>query len=917
MHTYTRPDMEEIDLHVYHSKAATMSLDDISKHLHTDYVNGLHDDHYCIRIDSCGRNEWEEHDDENMILQYLGQFKEPMIILLLTSAFVSACIGSYMDAVSIVTAVIIVCTVAFVQELKSEQALEKLKNLTSNSCTVIRESVKCNIHVEDLVPGDIIEFHAGDRIPADARVFESFQCFVDEGILTGETEDVEKFTGSYLDTDNVDNEFFNNIVYQGTMCTRGSGKGIVFATRYKTELGKIHSQMKDIDDPETPLQESMGKLAWYLTIFSFVMIVFILIVGIFTGKSIIDMITMSISLAVAAIPEGLPVVVTVTLSFGMLRMSRKNVIHRKLPSVESLGAVDTICIDKTGTLTRNEMTANCIFTLADKDSYIHIAGNGYSNRKGIFTKKKLMNHEIGDDEVLDMSNKLPVYRWLFTIARICNNAYFKQDDIFGPIEVIGQSTEGALLTMVHKAEYEDVDKKWKIINRHPFSSETKFMAVHCEPIDHATSYEQVLLPGLDAPECHNQYFVKGAPEVVINMCTSYMNNNGDVIELNQTNQAIIQLVCETFAKKSMRILMLAHGTSMKDLTFIGIIGIIDPPRKDMHGIIHQFKHAGIRVVMMTGDNQRTATSIASKVGIPHYKTCAPNEIELRGEDIKDTHVFYRMTPESKMNMVRRLQGWGHIVGMIGDGVNDALALKQAHVGIAMGKSGTDVCRESADLILMDDNIGSVLDAIKEGKSIYNNIQNFLCYQVTTSIACMTMVILCMLLSKPFPMSAMQILWINIIMDGPPAQALGLEDADQVVMSQPPRNTTRFIMDARMLFDIFTNAMFMVMCTMGIYFFITENTSVIFTTFVLLQLLNVFNCRTRRSLLTINVFGNKILWYAVLGCLLGQLAILYIPPLWYVFGTRMLSFYEWGIVLGITSILIPLTEMKKIIINNQF
>mmetsp|Transcript_6989 Transcript_6989/g.10245 ORF Transcript_6989/g.10245 Transcript_6989/m.10245 type:complete len:945 (-) Transcript_6989:2690-5524(-) len=937
-------------------EAKLLSVTETIDHFQTDESFGITSEEFSNRLKRFGENSPQEEENESLLMKYLDQFKDSMILLLLGSAAVSCLVGAFSDAVSILLAVIIVSTVAFIQEYRSDQAIEKLKSLVSHRCQVVRNGQKLTIKATEVVPGDLVLLNSGERVPADIRLIESNAIRIDESIFTGEpkpakktvhridkagndadeSENVnverearntrlqraQKFAAKKLEEANDTNtndkkDLFQsahniidcrNIAFQGTLVTTGNGKGIVCATGENTELGKIHAILSNINEKQTPLQDAMDELAKQITILSFIIIGIIFVIGVLTGKNWLDMFTMGISLAVAAIPEGLPIVVTVTLAMGVMRMANRNVIIRKLPSVESLGAVNVVCVDKTGTLTEKAMTVSRVFTPVDSNNYISVTGVGY-RPKGSFYRCSLSNMQpsTSKNDMVDVHQpgEEAIHKTI-EIGSVCNNTTLRAD-----FQIIGQPTEGSLITLAAKAGVSF--NNFERLSEVPFDSAIKVMSVEVKNTNR---------PG---PPMH---YYKGAAEVILDMCQQYYVDEMNTKPIDDSMRNHINMVITKFANESLRVLAMAYGPDKQNLIFTGLVGIYDPPRQGVKESIASLHAAGVNVIMITGDSKITACAIGRELGIIK---AGEEHLAITGDQLNDealvakSHIFYRSTPLHKMKIVETLQHRGLLVAMTGDGVNDAPALKLSNIGISMGESGTDVAKEASHMVLMDDQFSTILNAIEEGKSIYNNIKNFLRYQLTTSISCMGIIIYCTILSFPLPLNPMQILWVNIIMDGPPAQSLGVEPVDPEVMDQPPRDRSKNIISPRMIFSIVINAIVMMIGTLYVYtkeknmdgIVTPRDTSMVFTTFVFFQIFNALNCRSEvKSAFQSGLFSNKALLWSIGGCLFGQLAMIYLPFMRFIFDTEPLSVADWMLILPLTSTVWIIEEGIKFVVRSN-
>ncbi|CAO3672027.1 unnamed protein product [Rhizopus stolonifer] len=867
------------------AKAARQSVEQVSTNFNTNPLRGL----FSADIQSLralyGTNELEVDDDETLFSKFLNSFKDPLILLLLGSACISILMGQFDDAISITVAIIIVVTVAFVQEYRSEQSLEALNKLVPHHCHLVREGQMSNVLANDLVPGDVVHFGVGDRIPADCRVTKCIGLEIDESNLTGENKPRKKISEA-IATSNFGELALGereNIVFMGTLVRQGHGEGIVVATGKTTEFGHVFELMQQVEIRKTPLQISMNDLGKQLSMFSFGVIAIIVLIGIIQSRSWLDMFTIGVSLAVAAIPEGLPIVVTVTLALGVLRMANRKAIVKQLPSVETLGSVNVVCADKTGTLTVNQMTVTKIFTVEDQAS---------------FDCEYTAPHK--------MTNAL---KQTLKIGNLCNNAQTGEGG-----KIYGQPTEMALLDVVIRSGLTDERVHHDRLSEQPFNSDVKFMSVTCiEKND---------------PKAKSHVYVKGATEVLLEKCTTYYLSDGTRQPLTASLKQNIEQHVAAMSSHGLRVLSTAFGESDHDLCYTGFLAVHDPPRPGVADAISLLVQGGVKVVMITGDSEATAMSIARRLGIPTNasKSCLTgHDIEHMTERqlqemIHSVSVFARTTPKHKLAIVRAFQETGAVVAMTGDGVNDAPALKMADIGISMGKSGTDVSKEAADMILVDDDFSTILHAIEEGKAIFYNIQNFLTFQLSTSISALSLIAISTLFGLKTPLNAMQILWINIIMDGPPAQSLGVEPVDPEIMKKPPRSRNANILTKPLITRVLSAAFVVTMGTMFVYVsemadgvVTNKDATMTFTTFVFFDMFNALACRSeKQSIFTVGFFSNKMFNMAVGGSIVAQMAVVYIPFFQSIFQTEPLTLHELTKVVLVTSTVFWIDELKKLL-----
>ncbi|XP_066547469.1 calcium-transporting ATPase type 2C member 1 isoform X1 [Amia ocellicauda] len=874
-------------------KASELPVNEVACILQADLQYGLNHGEVTRRRAYHGWNEFDISEEEPLWKKYISQFKNPLIMLLLASAVISVLMHQFDDAVSITVAIIIVVTVAFVQEYRSEKSLEELGKLVPPECHCVREGNLEHLLARELVPGDTVCLSVGERVPADLRLFEAADLSIDESSLTGETSPCGKSTAPQPAATNGDITSRSNVAFMGTLVRCGKAKGIVIGTGENSEFGEVFKMMQAEEAPKTPLQKSMDLLGKQLSLYSFGIIGVIMLVGWLQGKHILDMFTIGVSLAVAAIPEGLPIVVTVTLALGVMRMVKKRAIVKKLPIVETLGCCNVICSDKTGTLTKNEMTVTHLFT--SDGLHAEVTGVGYNNAGEV----------ILDGEVIHGFSNSSISK-IVEAGCVCNDAVIRNNTL------MGRPTEGALIALAMKMGLESVQQEYIRREEHPFTSEQKWMAVKCV---HRTQQDK---PGV--------YFMKGAYELLIRCCTTY-NSKGLALPITQQQRELYQQQKMYMGTAGLRVLAFASGSEMGQLTFLGLVGIIDPPRTGVKEAVGALISSGVAIKMITGDSQETAVSIASRLGLYSKGSQSLSGEEADQMDIQQLSrvvpriaVFYRASPRHKLKIVKSLQNIGAVVAMTGDGVNDAVALKAADIGVAMGQTGTDVCKEAADMILVDDDFQTIMSAIEEGKGIYNNIKNFVRFQLSTSIAALTLISLATLMNFPNPLNAMQILWINIIMDGPPAQSLGVEPVDKDVIRKPPRNVKDSIITRSLIVKILVSSFIIVCGTLFVFWrelrdnvITPRDTTMTFTCFVFFDMFNALSSRSQtRFVHEMGLCSNKMFCYAVLGSIMGQLLVIYFPPLQKVFQTESLSIFDLIFLIGLTSSVLFVSEaIKKI------
>ncbi|GMF13767.1 unnamed protein product [Phytophthora lilii] len=905
------------------SQASSRAHEEVTRELRVDANYGLSELAVRERQRDCGLNELEGEEEESILVKFAGQFKDPLIMLLMASGVVSVAMGHTDDAISIAVAITIVVTVAFVQEYRSEKTLEALKELVPPRCKALREGTVVDMLAKELVPGDIVVVDVGDRVPADARLIEAVDLEVDESNLTGENAPVPKITGAIADSHLHPIAERKNVIYMGTLVRAGRGRAVVVGTGSRTEFGKVFDVVHKVEERKTPLQNSMDTLGKHLSMFSLAVIAVIVVVGVIQHKGILTMLQIGVSLAVAAIPEGLPICVTVTLAFGVMKMAKRHAIVKKLPAVEALGCINVVCVDKTGTITTNKMEVIEIFVPFESVT-ADVNGVGERERSPSQTdllKKSARSSVTMRGEPVTEESHPHVYHCLLSGA-LCNNATIVDG------EVLGQATEGAVLLCAQKVGITpSVIQQFRRVSEVPFSSEKKWMAVCCEPPTGGPS----------------RWYLKGMTEAILSRCDKIEDNCGREKEMTPGDRERIFVASQQMAARGLRVLALSFGEhSDRGMVFAGLVGISDPPRAEVEKSVLELSLSGVKTIMLTGDSKETAIAIATKVGIisndnfgsvdcDDERSKAVDELVISGQELEimdmveleqrilKTCVFYRTSPHHKLKIVRAFQEAGLMVAMTGDGVNDAPALKAADIGIAMGTNGTDVSKEAADMILLDDNFSTILCAMEEGKSIYHNIKHFLRFQLSTSISALCLIAFSTLFNLPSPLNAMQILWINIIMDGPPAQSLGVEPVDHDVMKEGPRSKDASIITRTMIRRVLTSACFIVCGTLYVFWVELSDDGTIskrdrtlsFTTFVMFDMFNALSCRSDdKSIFEIGILSNTFFVYAVGASLVGQLLVIYFPPLQATFQTEALTLGDLVYVCCIASSVLIFDEIRK-------
>ena len=871
----------------------TLSVNDTAARLRSDPGGGLSAEDVAERGKSHGPNRLAEKPPRSLWLLFFSQFTNLLVVVLVFAAILAASIGNIKDAVAILVVILLNAAMGFYQESKAEKSLEALRRMLPVTARVRRGSRKEEIPAEELVPGDIVLLEAGDKVPADGRVILAAGLEINESALTGEAQPVGKTMAEMAQevtplADRI------NMVYMNTLVTRGRGEVAITAIGMQTEMGKISGELADTAESPTPLQIQLDRLGKRLAIFAASLVTLLFAISLMRGKELAQAAIDCIALAVAAMPEGLPVVVTVTLALGMRRMARKRAVVKRLSGVETLGCTSVICSDKTGTLTMNQMTARILFF---KGSRFLVSGLGYGIEGAI-------SRESG--------GAIPDFAPLLQPAAACNDSRLRDG------EVLGDPTEGALLTLAAKGGFvrNAVAEALPRIAEIPFDSSHKYMATFHSDGDVV------------------QLFVKGAPDLLLRRCRRFLGENGEE-PLSAFQIESIDNAYGDMAKDGLRGLLIASRTLpaadfqpqenllgfVEELTFVGLVGILDPPRPEAREAVALCGEAGIVVKMITGDHKETASSIARDLGI---KGSTITGAELDGLDdsalagvIEETGVFARVAPEHKVRIVRALKEKGHVVAMTGDGVNDAPALKSADIGIAMGVTGSEVTKEAATMVLTDDNFATIVGAVREGRTLYGNIVNFIRFQLATTVGAVLCVFFAPLIGLPEPFNPIQILWVNMIMDGPPAVALALDIARPGIMQRSPRSATEQILTLRRMAGILFSGVIMVIGTLVVLFYSTQNGSreyaltLTFTTFVMFQVFNVFNSRNElESVFNRHIFDNRMLWLAVLGVISLQIVAVTWKPAQTVFHTTTLSAADWAIAVAVATSVILLEEIRK-------
>jgi Ca2+-transporting ATPase len=886
------------------------------------------------RLQRYGPNELKKEKGPSPIRLFIEQFKDILIIILLVATGLSIYLGEMIDAAVIIAIVMACAILGFVEEYRSEKALEALKKMTAPTAMVLRDGKEVKVQTGEIVPGDIILVYTGDKVPADARLIEAINLKVDEASLTGESSPVNKDVKSLpADTQLSDKR---NMIFTGTVAVYGRGKAVVTSTGMNTEFGNIAKMVQVTGEEETPLEKRMASVGKWIGILSIAVCLAVAGIGIIEGRSILDMILWGISLAVAAVPEALPAIVTGALAVGMYRMAKVNTIVKRLPAVETLGCTSVICSDKTGTMTKGEMTVQRVYV---NNKPIKVSGVGYEP-KGDF---------IFEDKKIDPAKEDELTK-LLKIATLCNDSKLEREMQIERWVVKGDPTEGALVVAAAKAGLlkEELEKEAPRIGEIPFSSERK-----CMTTVHLVSGKRKIA------------FVKGAPEIVLEKCTK-IYADGKIRKVTEEDRTHILKVTEAMAMQALRNLGFAFRELPetaenfdekieKDLIFVGLMGMIDPPREEVKEAIYLCRKAGISVVMVTGDHKLTAVAVAKVLNL-----LGENNVEgkvLTGEElnkmsdeelnemVQNVVIYARVSPEHKMRIVKAWKSKGHVVAMTGDGVNDAPALKMSDIGVSMGVTGTEVTKEASDMVLADDNFASIVKAVKEGREIYGNIKKYLTYLLRCNIM-EIIVMFTVMVGLPYiagaayapdlsqdpkasplvALTAIQLLWVNLTTDGLPAIALSVDPGDPDLMEKRPRdpNESVFTRDVKIYLTV-TPILMSALLLFGYFFYrpwestaqLTEARTQLLTAMILMELANAISARSLKyPVFKVGLFKNKFLWYAILSSFGLQLLVLYTPGIQTVFGVTSPEPLDWAFAILFTAIVFGALEIGKYVMSRK-
>ncbi len=956
-----------------------LSADEVLEHLKVR-KNGLTSSEVARRQTEYGLNQLTEAPRPVFLKLLWEQFNNFIVMLLIVAAVVSALLGEWVDASAILTIVLLNAILGIIQERRAEQALAALKKMASPEARVLRDGHHVTVPSRELVPGDIVYLEAGNHVPADIRLLEAINLQVEEATLTGESHPVQKNAAMVLEK-NIPLGDRKNTTFMGTMVTYGRGHGVVTGTGMRSQLGLIARMLEGVDQEETPLQKRLDQLGKTLGVGALAICGLVWIVAVWRGtnltilttpgggflaylsaakKQIVDMFMLAVGLAIAAVPEGLPAVVTITLALGMREMIHRHALIRQLSSVETLGSATVICSDKTGTLTQNEMTVTRVWV---DGQVINVTGTGYS-RQGEF--------QVGS-KTIDL-HKYPGIETALWVGALNNDAQLEAvegDDL--SYRIVGDPTEGSLLIAAAKADayHVDLHKAYPRQDEVPFDSERKRMVtIHdiTEPNPNDVSpFKDAKLRGWDV------IAVKGAPDLILDLCTAYQTMDDKTQPMNEATRQSVLDANDAMTEAALRVLGLAYRVVSeapraesvaveileKDLVFVGLVGMIDPPRSEVKHAMEKATHAGIRTIMITGDYPNTARVVAQEIGLlrPGHTVLTGPDLDRMSDDllkneIEQVDVFARVSPEHKMRIVDALQANGEVVAMTGDGVNDAPAIKRANIGVAMGITGTDVAKETADMVLTDDNYVSIVSAVEQGRIIYNNIRKFVFFLLSSNVAEIMVIFLATLAGLPSPLTVIQLLWLNLITDGAPALAMAMERGDPDIMERKPRPKNEPIINSSMRLGIIIQTItqtgaVLTAFALGLLWelnalgrglpqganplgyllsfnwrsvnldYVRTAETMAFMTLSLCELFRAYTARSEKvSLFRIGIFSNKWMQYAVGSSILLLLLVCTVPFLQGIFNTHFMNLQEWSVVLGLAAVPAVSEEITKFFLRRK-
>lgn len=887
-----------------------MNSQEAGQTLETSLETGLTSSEVKKRQEQYGLNELVRKEGATLLSMFLSQFKDILVLILIGASIVSIMVGEVTDSLVIIGIVIVNAALGVFQEFRANKAMEALKKMTAPNAKVIRDGAQLTIPAAELVPGDIVILETGDYVPADVRIIESINLKAEEAALTGESVPVEKSSEAVFNEEvGLGDQI--NCGFMSTLITYGRGKGLVTSTGMNTVIGKIAEMIQSVEEEDTPLQKKLAEFGKYLGIACLAICAVVFALGIFRGEETIAMFMTAVSLAVAAIPEGLPAVVTIVLALGMQRMVKQNAIVKKLHAVESLGSTTVICSDKTGTLTQNQMTVVKIYS---GKKIFDVTGEGYSPQG----EYRSVNSTVDPANVNSLSR-------LLQISSLCNDCHLALDRS-GDEEawkIMGDPTEGALVVAAYKAGFpqEKLSQEYPRVQEIPFDSKRKLM----------TTFHR-------SPQGDSFAYTKGAPDILIKLCTKILRENGQVETITETDIEEVMEHNTLLAGQALRVLAFAYKpvdnvpahpeaeAVEKDLIFAGLAGMIDRPRPEAIEAIKICKKAGIRVVMITGDYKDTAAAVAQELGItePGQRVLTGMELnQLSDEElievVKSVNVYARVSPEHKVKIVDAVKQAGGIVAMTGDGVNDAPALKKADIGVAMGITGTDVTKETAEMVLTDDNFASIVAAVEEGRVIYSNIRKFVFFLLSCNVAEILIIFLAMLFGWPIPLLPIQLLWLNLVTDAFPALALGMEQKEPNIMQQPPRNPDEPILNKDMQWMIAIHSLVLTFAVLGSFYFALNQydnlalaRTYAFVTLITAELLRAYTARSEKfTVFKIGLFSNRNMNVATIVSFAMLFVVLLVPSMQVIFKTQPLHFFDWDVILIFAVLPFIFGEISKV------
>ncbi|MCD6290479.1 MAG: calcium-translocating P-type ATPase, SERCA-type [Anaerolineae bacterium] len=911
-----------------------MPATEVADALRTHYQNGLSSAEAAARLQTYGPNELQTAPRPGFLSRLWEQFNNFLMLMLVAASIISLLLGDVIEAGAIMAIVLLNAILGIIQESRAEEALAALKKMSAPEAHVIRDGRQTTIPAREVVPGDIVLLETGNYVPADLRLIEAVNLRIDESALTGESVPVSKRADVTLDRD-IPLGDRSNTAFTSTVVTYGRGRGIVVDTGMRTQIGLIARMLQSTRNEPTPLQVKLEQLGRTLGWGALAICALVFGIGWLRGGDPLEMFIVAVSLAIAAVPEGLPAVVTISLALGMQRMIRRHALIRSLPAVEALGSTTVICSDKTGTLTQNEMT---VVRLYADEMLVTVTGEGY-------TPEGKFLHEGREINPRDY----PAIQLLLRGAALCNDAYLETSgtqDGHRVYRMIGDPTEGALVVAAAKAGLwkPTMEEETPRVGEIPFESERKRMTtIHEVELHDEMARVFPSLAGDHREATTYIAFVKGAPDLVLDQCTRWYHEGQEVPLTDADRERFLQVNRE-MASDALRMLAVAYReldevpdepdaqAVERDLTFIGLVGMIDPARPEVKPAIETARRAGIKTVMITGDYPETAVTIAREIGLlrPNGRVVTGTELDQLSDEtlvnvVDEIDVYARTSPQHKVRIVDALKARNHITAMTGDGVNDAPALKRADIGIAMGITGTDVAKETADMVLTDDNYASIVAAVEEGRVIYSNIHKFVYYLLSCNVGEILIIFIATLAGLPLPLTAIQLLWLNLLTDGAPALALGLEKGDPDIMEQPPRPPDEPVINRDMVIGIVVQSLAIMTATLGAFLLgnpfnpatldIAE--SMAFTTLTLSELLRAYTTRSERyPLYRIGIFSNKYMQYAVLASLALLLLVLYVPFLNPIFNTWPLSVKQWLEILPLIFLPAATAEITKLILYRR-